>query len=652
MGVGVVKLFKSSALVPTDNGEISGDSEIARVLALPRREPYETRKIARVYTPETQALVEVMTERFARVRTPGTCACESLGAPCITTLNAAQAWALREFPRQGGGIGWVPIGAGKTGLSILMALAFTGVKKVVLLAKSDQRLHYRQNWLRLREHFRVPSFVISDGGDPMISDETQIVHFLPYSQLSRPESTRLLDELNPELVLADEVHALANLVSARTLRFLRAMSAGSRKFCGWSGTPIDKSVKNASHLLAFGLGSGSPMPINPDEAEAWAAVLDPQVTPDRETPTAKALYRAFAPPREGVVSIDGGLRQLRRGFRKRLIDTPGVIAVRGTSATCSIVIRERKIVMPEMVRKALNQIRAGVRPDGEEITEADEKARYAAEAGAGLYGYWAFPRGEPIEVIDEWFAARQDINRALRQRIMMGEEHMDSRKLCENAAERGWRTPVYEGSLPVWKEPTWPRWAAVMDQVKPDPRVWWISACTACGSLVMPGNRCSGCQKIDPGDKIGEYLAKDAAVWAKENLGIVWTISRALGKRIAQLADIPYYGEGSEAEIMADKGKTSIVASVRAHNEGRDGLQHRYSKQLLAQIPAGGKTLSQLLGRLARQGQKADLVETDGYFHFAEAKEALRKAVRGAEFAEEVSPTESLLKAADITFPF
>ena len=514
--------------------------------------------------------------------------------------------------------------------SILAALAVPGVRRAVLLAKSDQRIHYRRAWHQLTQHFVVPSLVMDDKGEPMIvtgNPMPPVVHFIAYSKLSRPDSTRLLAELNPDLIIADEVHSLASVTSSRSLRWLRFMSSRPGiKFAGWSGTLLDKSIRNMAHLSAHALGYGSPMPINPNDVEAWASVLDPSPQPDRTSSIARGIFRAFGDSRsvpDDVAMLGIALPKVRDGFQRRLSRTPGVITSMSTSSASSITVHERKLTVPAPVAEALKSVRGWKRPDGEELVEAVEQARTARECGTGYFYYWIFG-DEPRELIEEWFEKRRSFNCELRERILNGEEYLDSRFLCERAAARYRQVPPYEGDLPVWKSVHWPAWEAIRDKVKHTQGVEWI----------------------DP------FFVNDAAAWAREHRGIVWTLSNALGRRIAEVAGINYHGGGPDAEKYnhAETGKQSIVASIKAHGEGRDQLQYRFSRQLIAEMPSGAKTINQLLGRLCRRGQPEDEVLTWVYLHHYEARDALRKAVRGAEFVEQMTPSQSLLLAADFTF--
>jgi hypothetical protein len=150
-----------------------------------------------------------------------------LGYPrCITEFHPAQAWWLRELSIVGGAFGMVSAGGGKSVLFLESPLAVK-CKTAGLFIKPDQRLHYRSLYLRLREHFRVPSVVFDDAGHgpgSYIVEGMPVLRIVPYSILSSIKSTALLDSYDFDAIFADEWHLLSNTTSSRTHRFLRAMA--------------------------------------------------------------------------------------------------------------------------------------------------------------------------------------------------------------------------------------------------------------------------------------------------------------------------------------------------------------------------------------------------------------------------------------------
>jgi hypothetical protein len=679
-----------------EENESQSRDEVPRIVALPKRPVLdcERERGTRRWSPEAQALIDVMTEKFSRgprlscgcrdrtvTATAGgglivfhqgrldepppaplfttvdafcadnahnkttvdtvralkpsySVALPGLGYPvCLTELNPVQAWTLRELPKTRGIFGLISVGFGKTLLGLLAPLAVPGARTVVILAKPNQRLHYRNAYLRLREHFSVSSFVLDRTdieGASFIVPGTPVLHFVPYSLISNPKSTDLLKRLNPDAIIADEVHSIAAR-TARTMRFLNYMS--TRKdvvFAGWSGSTVKRSIKDVSHLVAHALGLGSPYPIWPSEVDKWAAVIDPVPLPDTSSDTALSLKKAFDKNANKVTGIFTSMRNdgIREGFRERIITTPGVISTRSSAATASLSLKLREPPkMPEAVKKALLDVRIDeIRPDGEVLVENIDIIMCARSVASGFYEYWAYPKGESEELIDAWFAARKLFSKALRRKILLGETHLDSPMLCANAAERAWRTPKYTGTLPTWLEESWPEWARLKELVQPDPRVRWID----------------------------DYLARDAAKWATEGKekGVVWCQSRALGLKIAELTGLPYHAGGPKGEekILAEKGDRSIIASIDAYGTGLDGLQYKFYRQLVTEPPSSGDRWEQLLGRLVRIGQPEDTVETEVYAHTHEVKDALRKAFMLAEFIEATTPNQQLLLSADCEF--
>ena len=665
-------MFDPALVIPSAPPEIVVPEAVladdfTRIFALPRRPPLNCERdlVSKLYAPETQALIDFMTEQYSRGER--VCACglsqkyiaagismeegwykfvkESgnpfemkqddffaiWGHPCINKFKAEQAWALYEAPKAGGIHGFLSVGAGKTLIFILMALAFPNCRTALLLAKPTQRIHYRLNYIRLREHFKVPSIVFDDATEGFWIKGQPVVHFFPYSRLSRPESTAYFDSLDFDTVLADESHCIAR-PSSRTNRVKTFFAEKNARLADGSGTLIKKGICDTFHLAAFSLGTGSPQPLNPEVAAALGAVVDPSFTPDRSSEVAMLLQRKFAPEAKRP-DLAYPIAQVREGLRIRLIETLGVISTRAHSVDCSLSMMIRPAPpIPVEIELALNDARAAKRPDGEVLVEAPIVARCVREVACGFHSYWAYPKGEPLELRARWFEARKCYFRELRSVLENPVQYLDSPHLCYQAAMRAWSKPAYDGPLPTWKSETWQAWHAIKNQVDPDPRTAWL--------------------KDAAGNIVGEYLARDAAAWALEHRGIVWCKSVAFGQKIAQIAKIPYHGGGPEAErrIMAEKGKTSIVVSIPAHGESRDGLQRIFSKQLVTELPASGDGWEQLLGRLLREGQKEDTVETWIYRHVPEYRDDFKQAVMLAEFIEQTTLNRQWLNVADKDF--
>jgi hypothetical protein len=300
------------------------------------------------------------------------------------------------------------------------------------------------------------------------------------------------------------------------------------------------------------------------------------------------------------------------------------------------------------------------RPDGDQLVEALEVARVAAELAQGFFYRWEFPRGEKVSLIEAWKAARKEYFSELRQKLKKRDEHLDSPLLCWNAARRYWcpksvadaredfenahdawteRMSTYRAdvdewdppiepqweeydpktrNLPVWKSDHWRDWRDIRDKVQP---------------VSMPV-------------RVHDYLARDAAAWAAENRGIVWYSKRAFGSWVAEISGLPMHGGGPGAgeRIAAEKGDRSLVVSIDSHGTGRDGLQRLFATQLVSAPPSSNTRWEQLLGRLHRPGQKAKKVTAEFYAHTEEFKNALAQAQARAEYVNATMGTRQKLQ--------
>ena len=152
---------------------------------------------------------------------------------------------------------------------------------------------------------------------------------------------------------------------------------------------------------------------------------------------------------------------------------------------------------------------------------------------------------------------------------------------------------------------------------------------------------------------LGILLLRLAKAMQMQRLVVVERLEfGAFGRRVAEISDLPRHGGGPDSEraILAESGKTSIIASIKSHGTGRDGLQFLFSKQHVAQPPSSGDAWEQLMGRLHREGQRADEVDTWVPRHTDEMKESIDKAFADARFIAEVMGTSQKLLLATCDF--
>lgn len=637
------------------------------------------------------------------------------GWDCITELNPPQAWWLREAAQCGGAVGFMGVGSGKSIAFLLASLIFTDSRLAVLMIEAKQRQHYRSQYMRLREHFRASSIVCDVEVPGSTVPGTTPLHVISYSVLSRTENSDKLDRLEPDVLLLDEGHRACGMsaINRRVKRYALAcikkreamiregkvVRARALRLLTGSGTLEVKSVNDTQMLCTYALGTGSPLPVDPNEAQAWSAVMDASYAPDRTSQTSRSLHRYFG---EGPVEVDPSVislmldedkpeRVLREGFQKWRTETPGIITASASDINASIYLGEFEVPKtPEVVKDALAKVRVFMRPDGEEIVEKLDQVVCARNVACGFYPYWAFPKHPckcpadrtktrsqnwcfDCQLIDDWYARRKRWNKADRSMLLKGIVKLDSSKLCEEAAERArllmresptgskvvdralqldifcddclragnaqvsWPCVNDASHRPGWCEESWGPWAEIEGKVEYVKKVRWI------------GHEGSG--PVLP-DCPGLFLARAAAEWALKNKGVVWFDSVPLGRAIAELSGLPYFngGPGGEDRLRAEKGNRSIICSVSAHGSGTDCLQDIVCDQILVEPPASNATAygaEQILGRLHRRGQKADRVNTLVAVHEYELMDALRGAFQDAHWNFSMSKIRPKLLLAD-----
>ncbi len=645
-------------------------SDLSRVLALPRRAPLDLR------SPRAEALAEMITARYARTDVPRVapgdpraclcgcgfaCGCAKIDPKiatvnpktgrtrrrCFTKLKPAQAWTLYEIGIVGGVIAHLPVGTGKGALDILAALALhefdpsIGTCLALVPSSLIQQL-YRDARL-IAEHMLVPKIVIH-GIDKRIEPprSSVLVHVLGYPRLSLPTASDWIRNLNPDAIISDECDKLKSPDAAGVSRVMRHYhergDARPVRFCGWTGSLTDSSITEFGHLSFLALRERSPVPLDRNTMSEWARAID---ATDNPAPPGE-LRRLCDEERED--EDPGSTAGVRAAFGRRLAETTGFVISTESSIEVDLTVEERPAPpLPAIIQEALRKCRVDkVRPDtligddmDEELTEASEVAKVCRELASGIFYRWRFPLigGVPqrIVTIKEWKEARRDWHRELRAFLTKREEWLDSPHLCELAAQRYHGDRPKRDDRPEWASLTWPRWRDVKALVK-----YEVQGC-----------------------RVSDYLAVDAANWALADLGIVWYGMVEFGQWVAELSGLPLHGGGPEAEARLIggeyKGKTyrgevgdrSIVASIKSHGRGRDGLQALFSRMLIAQPPSSATQFEQVLGRLERDGQQAPEVRADYYAHTPELAATIETAVLRAEYVQgTIRQTQKLLRGS------
>lgn len=570
---------------------VTPSRDLERILALPTRRQ-EHLLPGGAWDPRFDDISpEQVTEAFRR---PGG----------TMTLKPLQARALVEAARSRGMVGRIPVGKGKTLISLLLPEVVQAERALLLVPASLVGSLHREV-KKYETHFRLPMH--------------RIVRVMSHAELSLPSSTALLEELRPDCIIIDEVDAFANRESVRTDRLLKyGRRHPGTTWCVESGTVFQKSVCDAVYWFALALRERSPLPLQRSEIETWRDVLDP-LHPGVEARPAGALMRLCA---------DG--EGPREGWNRRASDTVGVVTSREERLGVSLYIHERVVEMPASLREVLREMRrTWTRPDGKEFSLALDLARLERQVCAGFFYRW---KQEPDPA---WLEARNAWARTVRQRLYgVRREGMDSPFLVEEAAERGFLVAGLEqeiGTRDVAAE-----LSALREFPHFDSREWraWRT---------LRGTPEPETEPVT----LDDYLWQDAAAWGREHTGVIWCLHEHTARRIAEIGGFPFFGPGDDA-ILDEDGSRTVVASIRAHGVGKN-LQ-AWSRALVVEPPASGQAWQQLLARLHRDGQQSPQVEYWVYRHCGPYTRAWATACRKARFMEAMNGDDQRILYAARTF--
>jgi hypothetical protein len=628
-----VSLVTTRAPSGSSSGSVRTSKDLTRILALPRRVWYEGRG-GRWGTAD-----QVREIAHAAFRRPGSSA----------ELHLRQAVALQEIHDVRGAYVAIRVGGGKTLISLLAPRVLSAKRPVLLLPGS-----LRDKTLVERDKYAVDWDVPRVTTDPNDWNDGELL-VLSFAQISLDRADDvihgddaaevedasaadgegmdcsdeealaaarkrplLLDRLSPDLLLIDEADCLKHARSGRTRRvrrFVRAKRAeeraaqethGTRLVCAFmTGTPANDSILEYAHLLDWALGPGSPLPLSFPVLREWADALDESSQSRRSV---GALARLVPPePGEQEKLRASPLSTVRRAYARRLVETPGVIAVASSDkVSARLSIRAQHLPMTSEQREAFEVLRKKWEtPDGQPFSMAADLWRHAREVACGFYYRWV--QRPP----DAWMEARREWCRFVREALVKG-------------ARRGWDTElavvraIKRGELP---SAALEDWRAVRDTFTPETEAVWLT----------------------------QSVLEHAAEWLSTRPhGLCWVEHRCVGPALSRLSGVKYFGQGGKCgKIPIESHAGSAILSFGSNFRGRN-LQHNWHENLILSLPERGAHWEQLLGRTHRDGQKADEVSIDLTIVCREQILGFQKALATAEFAAESSTMAQKLLDASV----
>lgn len=615
---------RSSAQV---SGAVRKSADLDRILALPRRVWYEGRGGRHGTADQIREIAN------AAFRRPGSSA----------SLHLRQAVALQELHDERGLYAAIRVGGGKTLLSLLASRVLGARRPVLLLPGSlraktvIERDKYAADWDVPRVtldpsdwgecellvlSFQQISLDKADAGPASAERDQPSDDDVPEDDTDAGalEASRkcplLLDRLAPDLLLVDEADCLKHPRSGRTRRvrrYVRAKRAEERAavephgtrlvFAAMTGTPANDSILEYAHLLAWALGPGAPVPISYPVLREWADAIDESSQTRRAV---GALARLVDPEHQDDLLINP-LPTVRRAYARRLVETPGVIAVASSdTVTARLVIRAQHLAPTSEQRDALKCLREKWEtPDGEPFSMASDLWRHAREVACGFYYRWI---KRPPE---EWLEARREWCRFVREALAKGERRGWDTELAVVRAVRAGELP--SGALDAWR--------AVRDTFAPQTEAVWLTR------------------------SVLEY----AAEWlSSHDLGLCWVEHRSVGPELAKISGLKFFGQGGLCgKLPLEAHEGPAIVSLGSNYRGRN-LQ-RWRENLVLSLPERGAYWEQLLGRTHRDGQTADEVSMDLAIVCREQILGFQKALATAEFAADASTMRQKLLDADVS---
>ncbi len=550
-------------------------SEFDRIWRLPRRQ---------VPAPATQ-------ERSTRDLTP--LLTTPRGRERGVQLKPIQAWAIEEVLLNKGLFGAISTGRGKTLISWLLPSIVDAKRPLLVLPAKLVKEKTPKEFTELKKYWVSPSFSY---------------RIESYTKLSRIESADLLPRFQPDLIVCDEVHKLRNQDTAAVQRIGRYIKEARKEgrhitFVALTATILRKSLRDFAHLLDWALGDQAPIPRTWSVLDDWCRALDENVDFfQRKTP---GVLKQFVEPVdqfEGSKKVDE-LTAVRKAFRRRLQDTPGVICDDEGSCDQNLYINFFKAPDDQVLDAAFEKFRTlWETPDGWPLSDPLSVYRHAFELSCCFYYYWD-PRPPA-----SWIDARRSWCAFVRDKIKSS-RHTPRPLDTELAVARAYPDA-----------PEHADWKRIRPTFKPHTVARWLS----------------------------NSVLNFAGIWeAERKPGLIWVQHKECGQALAKVLRLRYYGAGGLDEngfsIENAPRDRSAIVSTHSNNEGRN-LQ-AWARNLIICTPQAATHWEQLLSRTHRDGQAREVI-ADVLLSCRENLNAIDRAVAEAQFVQQTQGQRNKLLLA------
>lgn len=544
-------------------------------------------------------------------------------------LRPVQAVSLKSAWEQQGFFGPIGVGRGKTLLSLLLAYVLQSERPLLVLP-ANLIGKTRKEWIELACHWPIPNWI----------------RLISYELCGRVQAKDEIELFQPDLIIFDEVQKVKNRKAAVTKRFDRYIKArraaeaargathphapGRLRVCAMSGTITSKSLKDFAHIVQWCLPHFSPVPGSWHELENWANALDELVNPLRQIDPGALLMLCDARENDAPDPRTAA----RRGFARRLAETPGVVATTDGHIAASILVEELEHPASDAIEDAFDRLRGCEAknykgwelPDGKECIDGPEIWRHARELALGFFYVWdPWPPAEWVQARGCWATFARGIIKRGRldsEADVMLHAHEFECTVDQARELRGW---LPHENPEIGRRHVADHWRAVRDTFKPNKRAVWI-----CDSVLR---MCSQWLRNHP-------------------RGIVWSGHTAFGEALERVSGFPYFGaEGLDrGGRMIEQATGPVIASLKANKEGRN-LQYNWSDNLIMSCPGDGLEAEQLLGRTHRDGQTEDTVTFKIFNGCIEHISAFWTALGRAVYMQDTTRNAQKLVYADKVMP-
>jgi len=549
-------------------------------------------------------------------------------------LFPIQADALDFYLKFGGLFGPIAVGWGKTLICLKIAhFAYQkGIEKILLLIPPQAYYQLTKHdipFYRTKTTLAVPFNLMGklnrERRKILAKSNRPGCYIFPYSLLSTVDAIDNLNEINPGLIICDEVHLVKNRKAVRTKRLFNFIHEHKPEVVGVSGTITSKGLEDYWHVIRACLHELAPVPLTAMIARDWAGIINANAV-FLETKQLKPMLpllswaRRFFPEEEYYENTTG----IRKAFQKRLVTAPGVVATSDEEIGTSLVLENKRVkdyknsenwdLLSELISNVQDDY---ITPAGDEIDHAIHTFKWLYELSSGFYNNLVWP--DP-----EIYAKRKKIStREATRNIALAKEHhaasqeytKELRNFLIVGAKPGYDSPLLVG-LEIARN-------GAKNVGQKLARLWEIVK-----SMEFEGMPIRDSVQI----RVCPYKRDDAVSWAmdlkkkfKNKGGIIWIYHQEMGRWIheglleAGIDDALYCEAGAvhNASILApENGKRILVASWPAHGESKN-LQH-FQHVYFAQWPRNAKGAEQILGRVHRNGQEADelVIRTNNTLHF------------------------------------